>query len=154
MEKKINVLVRRKTGSTRGRTPKNLPDVHVDELITEIPKMDKPFNKVAEMTWSKICETLIHRDKLKPNHLILINQCANAYAISTASIHDLEYNGFTRETSQGFRPAIHVIRTSYATLFSKLYNQLGLDPKAELYDCMATNVGRGQIELSNEYDNF
>src|SRR5574344_866079 len=141
MEKKINVLVRRKTGSTRGRTPKNLPDVHVDELITEI-------------TWSKICETLIHRDKLKPNHLILINQCANAYAISTASIHDLEYNGFTRETSQGFRPAIHVIRTSYATLFSKLYNQLGLDPKAELYDCMANNVGRGQIELSNEYDSF
>ena len=92
MVKTVTTAIRvRKRGTSSanfaGRPPKNLPDAHTDELILKVPPMPEELEKLpkAQKLWTDFCRTLIHRGKLKYNHLLVVMNAVKFHCLAYAS---------------------------------------------------------------------
>lgn len=154
--KKVSVQIRRKSASTAGRTPRNLPDVHTDENVNRVPPCPtelKDFPK-ASAYWKAICRTLIGRQKLKFNHLPIVSQAVLYMSLAHASAEQLMQLGYITLTDDGiYKPALHTVRKTFTDSFLKCYQTLTLDPKSEIYDCMIEKNGRSIIDMDT-YEEF
>ncbi len=154
--KKVSVQIRRKGSSTAGRTPRNLPDVHIDENVARVPPCPieiKDFPRASDY-WKLICKTLINRGKLKYNHLPIVSQAVQYMSLAHATTEQLIDLGYVTRNEDGtYRPLLHVLRKSFTETFLKCYQSLTLDPKSEIYDCMLENNGRSIIDMDT-YEEF
>ena len=152
---KTSVQIRRRTNSTGGKIPRNLPDVHIDENVRRVPPLPENLKAYpnAQVIWTDICRILIRRGKLKWNHLPIVNQAVMYYSLSMCSNRELEELGYITMTDTGYKPPLHSVRKTITDAFVKCYSSLTLDPRNEIYDCMIENSGRAVIEVGT-YDEF
>ena len=134
MVKTVTTAIRvRKRGTSSanfaGRPPKNLPDAHTDELVLKVPPMPEELEKLpkAQKLWNDFCHTLIHRGKLKYNHLLVVMNAVKFHCLSYASNDLLCELGYIHYASDG--------------------------PKTEMYDCLVPQQGRSTVEM-DQYDDF
>lgn len=155
--KTVNVRVRRKVNpqTNGGRLPsKNLPDIHTDELIVRTPPLPTILKEFpnAPKIWKDICGTLIHRGKLKYNHLHLVTQCTKWCSLANATPQELLRLGYTNETNFGFKPTLVSLYKTFNDEWLKCYAELTLTPKTEAYDCMlnlSAKSGMARIDVES-----
>ena len=139
VKKTVNVRVRRRSNSIGigGRPATNLPDIHTDENII-------------------ICGTLIHRGKLKYNHLQVVAQAVQWTSLANCTTYELEKLGYITFVDDICKPALHMVKSKITDEMLKCYNTLTLDPKTEIYDCMAQSgqQGRARVDIEEQYDDF
>ena len=143
-----------------GRTPKNLPDVHTDELVLKVPPMPEELEKLpkAQKLWTDFCRTLIHRGKLKYNHLLVVMNAVKFHCLAYASNDLLCELGYIHYATDGrIVPPLYQVQKTFHDNFMKAYQALTLDPKTEMYDCLTAQTGGksgcATVEM-DQYDDF
>lgn len=155
---KKRVRVKENTGNPGGRPRSDLKDVNTDELILRVPAApNELIDETAKEMWKDVCAILIHRKQLKPSHLPLVLTYCNAFAVTIMKPEQLLEHGLIVVSGKKFVPAPHVIFNTYSNSMCRCMQMLRLDPKGELYNCLAKAVkDESQYIDANDklYDQF
>lgn len=160
VKKTVNVRVRRRSNSIGigGRPATNLPDIHTDENLPRVPPLPDTLKDFpnSEKIWKDICGTLIHRGKLKYNHLQVVALAVQWTSLANCTTYELEKLGYITFVDDICKPALHMVKSKITDEMLKCYNTLTLDPKTEIYDCMAQSgqQGRARVDIEEQYDDF
>ena len=77
-------------------------------------------------------------------------------SLANCTTYELEKLGYITFVDDICKPALHMVKSKITDEMLKCYNTLTLDPKTEIYDCMAQSgqQGRARVDIEEQYDDF
>lgn len=138
-KKRVNIKV---PTTIRGHRPrKDLQDPFTNELLIKVPTLkneDILVNETAKSYFKDTCKVLIDRKQLKGNHIPIVINLANAFAVTVMNDQELVDHNYCifKEISGELSPSKHIIVKTYIDVMIRLMALLRIEPRSEMYNAL------------------